>query len=103
MIKINGKIYETFKDDNDVLRFKPNNLILKLKINFDFNVSEIVKLVELDAISLMDLLDFYAGIGFSISGVQELSFFEQYDFVYINDIESVSGNSIPSPPPPQNS
>lgn len=100
MIKINGKIYETFKDENNILRFKPNNLILKLKINFDLNVSEIVKLVELEAISLMDLLDFYAGIGFSISGVQELSFFEQYDFVYINDKESVSDNSIPSPQPP---
>lgn len=79
-IKINGKIYETFKDEEGVLRFKPNNLILKLKINFDLEMSEIIKLVELDAISLMDLLDFYAGIGFSVSGVEELSFFEKYDF-----------------------
>jgi hypothetical protein len=79
-IKINGKIYETLKDKEGVLRFKPNNLILKLKVNFDLKMSEIVKLVELEAISLMDLLDFYAGIGFTVSGVEELSFFEEYDF-----------------------
>jgi hypothetical protein len=28
----------------------------------------------------MELLDFYAGIGFTVSGVEELSFFEEYDF-----------------------
>lgn len=79
-VNINGKTYETFKDEFGFLRFKPNNLILKLKVNFDLNMSEIIKLVELEAINLMDLLDFYAGIGFTVSGVQELSFFEKYDF-----------------------
>ena len=55
-MKINGKSYETFKDKDGVLRFKPNNLILKLKVNFDLKISEIIKLVELDAISMMDLI-----------------------------------------------
>jgi hypothetical protein len=83
-IKINGKIYETFKDSEGVLRFKPNNLINKLHINFEISMSDVVKLVELEAISLMDLLDYYCGIGFSVSGVEELSFFEEFDFEEIS-------------------
>jgi hypothetical protein len=79
-IKINGKIYETFKDNDGLERFKPNNLLLKMKINFDIKVSELVKLVELESITLMDLLDYYTGIGFSVGGVEELSFFEDYEF-----------------------
>ena len=85
-MKINGKSYETFKDKDGVLRFKPNNLILKLKVNFDLKISEIIKLVELDAISMMDLLDFYTGIGFTVSGLQESSFFEDYKFEDVSEI-----------------
>lgn len=79
-IKINGKEYETFKDQEGVERFKVNNLMLKMKIHFDIKASEMIKLAELDAITLMDLLDYYAGIGMSVCSVEELSFFEDFDF-----------------------
>lgn len=77
---INNKIYETFEDNDGILRFKPNNLINKIHIHFEIKMSEMVKLLELEAISLMDLLDYYAGIGFTVGGVEELSFFEEYEF-----------------------
>ncbi len=79
-IKINGKVYETFKDHEGVLRFKPNNLILKLKIHFELNMSEVVRLMYLGAITPIDLLDYYTGIGFAVSGVQELSFFKEFEW-----------------------
>jgi len=79
-IKINGKEYETLKDQEGIERFKVNNLILKMKIHFDVKTSEMVKLVELEAITLMDLLDYYTGIGMSVCGVEELSFFEDFEF-----------------------
>lgn len=82
-IKVNGKIYETFEDEYKILRFKHNNLINKIFIRFQLKTSEIVKLFQMEAISRMDLLDYYAGIGFSVSGVQELSFFENYSFEII--------------------
>lgn len=82
-IKVNGKIYDTFKDEYKVLRFKPNNLINKLHYRFDIKTSEVVKLYQLGAITLMDLLDYYAGIGFTVCGVQELSFFEEFSFEII--------------------
>lgn len=74
---INGKEYETFVDEHGTKRFKPNNLIHKLYIDgMVNNTSRIVKLYELGAITQMDLLDYYAGIGMSVCGVEELSFFE---------------------------
>lgn len=74
---INGKEYETFVDEHGTERFKPNNLIHKLYIDgMVNNTSRIVKLYELGAITQMDLLDYYAGIGMSVCGVEELSFFE---------------------------
>lgn len=79
-VVINNKIYETFEDSDGILRFKPNNLINKIHIHFEIKMSEMVKLLELEAISLMDLLDYYAGIGFTVGGVEELSFFEKYEF-----------------------
>lgn len=84
-IKVNGKIYETFTDAEGVLRFKPNNLISKMRINFDLKISEIIKLVELESISLMDLLDYYTGIGTTVCGVKELGFFEELDFEEISN------------------
>jgi hypothetical protein len=78
-IRINGKIYETFTDEG-VERFKLNNLISKMCINSEILTSDMIKLTELGAISLMDLFDYYAGIGFTVSGVQELSFFEDFNF-----------------------
>ena len=39
-----------------------------------------VKLCELEAISLIDLLDWYTGTGMSVDGVMELSFFEELVF-----------------------
>lgn len=79
-IRINGKEYETFKDNEGVERFKVNNLILKMKIHFDIKASEMVKLAELEAITLMDLLDYYTGTGMTVCGVEELSFFENFEF-----------------------
>lgn len=73
---INGKEYETFIDDNGSERFKPNNLISKMRIQFNIIASDMVRLYELDAITQMELLDYYAGIGMSVCGVMELSFFE---------------------------
>lgn len=74
---INGKEYETFIDDNGTERFKPNNLLQKLYIDgMISNVSRVIKLYELGAISQMDLLDWYAGTGTSVCAVMELSFFE---------------------------
>jgi hypothetical protein len=34
----------------------------------------------------MDLLDFYTGIGFTVSGLQEISFFEDYKFEDVSEI-----------------
>ncbi|MFA7307580.1 MAG: hypothetical protein WC026_13010 [Hyphomicrobium sp.] len=93
-IKINGKVFETFKDEEGIERFKPNNLILNMKINFDIKVSELMKLVHLKSITLMDLLDYYAAIGFTVSGVQELSFFENYDFVRDENNNSNKSTSL---------
>lgn len=83
-VMINGKDYEVFKDKEGVLRFKPDNLINKLHIFYDIKASDLIKLVELDSISLEELLDYYAGIGFTVSGVEELSFFQDWDFVFTN-------------------
>lgn len=85
-IKVNGKIYETITGSDGIKRFKPSNLVNKIHIHYNIKASEIVKLVELDAISLMDLLDYYAAIGYSICGVEELSFFEEYEFEDITDL-----------------
>lgn len=74
---INGKEYETFVDEQGTERFKPNNLIHKLYIDGMIkNTNRVATLYQLDAISQMDLLDYYAGIGMSVCGVMELSFFE---------------------------
>jgi len=75
-ITINGQVFATFYDKEGILRFKPNNLILKMMISMDIKTSDIVKLYELESITDMDLLGYYAGIGFTVSGVLELSFFE---------------------------
>ncbi len=82
-ININGKLYETYLDSEKILRFKENNLLRKIVISKDIKTSDIVKLCELEAISRMDLLDYYTGIGFTVSGVQELSFFEDYRFIKV--------------------
>lgn len=73
---INGKEYETFIDSEGTHRFKPNNLLLKLRIDLDISMAKVVRLYELDAITQMDLLDYYTGMGYSVAGVQELSLFE---------------------------
>jgi len=83
-IKINGKVYDTVIDSGNVLRFKPNNLINKIHIHFEIQMSEMVKLTELGAISLMDLLDYYTSIGSTVSSFEELSFFEEYNFEIIS-------------------
>ena len=75
-ITINGKQYETVKDEEGTVRFKPNNLITKLRIMLDIKATQVLKMYELDAITQMDLLDYYAGNGHTLSGVLELSFFE---------------------------
>ena len=79
-IKINEKVYETLIDNEGTERFKPNNLLFKIQISLDIQISELVKLFDLESITLMDLLDYYTGIGYSVSGVEELSFFEDYEF-----------------------
>jgi len=84
-IIVNEKKFETFKDEEGVERFKPNNLLQKIRIRFDLQISELIKLVELGAITKMELLDYYAGMGFTISGVQELSFFEDYEFIEVDE------------------
>lgn len=73
---INGKEYETFVDDNGSERFKPNNLIAKMRIQFSIKASDMVRLYALDSITQMELLDYYAGIGMSVGGVMELSCFD---------------------------
>lgn len=73
---INGKEYETFIDEHGTERFKPNNLISKMRIQFDICATDMIRLYELGAISQMDLMDYYAGIGMSVCRVMELSFFE---------------------------
>ena len=80
-ITINGKKFETFKDKEGYERFVPNNLIHKMRIHFETKASEMVRLATLEAITLMELLDWYTGIGFIVSGVEELSFFEEYEFI----------------------
>lgn len=86
-IKVNGRIYETFIDEEGTRRFKPNNLIHKMKIGCKIQVTKLIELYELESITIMDLLDYYTGIGFTVSGVEELSFFEHLVFEEIIEIE----------------
>ena len=79
-MRVNGVTYRTGRDESGVLRFEPNNLLLKMHIVFETKTSKIIMLYELGAISLRDLFDYYAGIGFMVDRVKELSFFEQYTF-----------------------
>ena len=50
-ITINGKQYETVKDEEGTVRFKPNNLITKLRIMLDIKATQVLKMYELDAIT----------------------------------------------------
>lgn len=79
-ITIGGKKFELIRDTENVVRFKENNLIHKLKIHYDIKPTDMLKLCELGAITLMDLLDYYTGIGYTLSGVQELFFFDKLKF-----------------------
>lgn len=81
--KINGKSYQVYKDNDGVLRFKENNLLRKIVISQNIKITDIIKLYELDAISLMDLLDYYTGLGFTVGGVEELSFFQDLEFIKV--------------------
>ncbi len=80
-IKVNGKPYEVYKDNDGIFRFKENNLLRKIIISQDIKITEIIKLYELDAITLMELLDYYTGLGYTVGGVEELSFFQDLEFI----------------------
>ena len=79
-IRIAGSYYNIYKDSDGVERFKRNELVYKTKIEFSITASSMIKLFELEAISQLDLLDWYTGIGFTVSGVEELSFFADLEF-----------------------
>lgn len=83
-IKFNNKVYDTFVDESGTLRFVPNNLILQLSANDKFKASDVLSLYP-HYITLTDVLDFYAGIGFIVEMVKELSFFENQIFEEISD------------------
>ena len=83
-IKINNKIYDTMLNDYGELICVPNNLVKKLILMFNIDVDGVMKLVELEAITLMDLMDFYIAKGHPIKSLQELHFFEKYDFILID-------------------
>jgi len=80
VIKIHTTEYDTFIDEEGTERFKPDNLINKLRIDLDLSITRVIKLYDLGAINLYDLLKYFTAIGYTVSGVQELSFFEDLEF-----------------------
>ena len=90
VVKLNGKEYQT-ELVNGVQRFVPNPVVEKLvdkdieiynKLGYRkyqemglYGLNEIAMDCQLGAFSVEDMLDFYTQIGYSVSGVLDISFF----------------------------
>lgn len=87
-VKLNGKEYPSYIDDHGVQRFVPNPIVKRMidktmkssgqLKNGVYNLNDVAMdyYSDPDWASTEDMLDFYTQINYSVSGMVDLSYFE---------------------------
>ncbi len=71
-VLVNGEPVETYVDEHGVQRFVPNGVITYLFENDQLDMNEIFKAFTKDEFTLEAYQEFYQGMGFSLSGFEEI-------------------------------
>jgi hypothetical protein len=76
IVKIEGREFKTYLDENGTQRFKQNSVIDFLIGSQSINLNTIAIEFHNGKFSIEDLLEFYTQSGYSVSGLMSLSYFE---------------------------
>lgn len=79
LVKIDGRLFETYIDSEGTQRFKGNSVIRHLYASGTIDVNALTIEYHNGKFANDDWLDFYAGLGYSVSGLMDLSFFAMLD------------------------
>ena|SRR3989344_2408868 len=76
IVKVGNKPYETVIDDKGVQRFKVNKLFRHLNDVMRVDLNKLSIYYQRGLFTQEEYLHFYMGLGYSVSGLSGLSFFE---------------------------
>lgn len=79
IVKVGGKPYETVIDKDGVQRFKVNQLLSHLQTSGHIDLNQLAIDYQRGLFTQEEYLHFYMGLGYSVSGFSELSFFEDLE------------------------
>lgn len=79
VVKIGGKPFETIIDNDGVQRFKVNKLFDRLYKSGRIDLNQLAIDYQRGLFTQEEYLHFYLGLGYSVSGFSELSFFEDLE------------------------
>lgn len=79
VVKVGGKPYETVIDKDGVQRFRINQLFNYLYKSGRIDLNQLATDYQCGLFTQEEYLHFYMGLGYSVSGFSELSFFEDLE------------------------
>lgn len=79
LVKIDGRLFETYMDIDGTQRFKGNSVVQHLRDSGAIDVNELTIEYHNGKFANDDWLDFYTSLGYSVSGLMDLSFFSMLD------------------------
>ena len=78
IVKVGGKEYKTIVDEEGVQRFPENKLLCYMSDEM-IDLNKLAIAFQRGTFTQDEYLQFYMGIGYSVCGLSELSFFEDLE------------------------